>query len=101
MHEIKIVFKGGAEFAALDAARRWCRENDVAMGGMQGPSPIGLCWGADKHVISKWRNMTRAEQNALDGRLLGDKRHGPLTLVIRARQDHSTHSTTSPAPERG
>lgn len=80
-----IKFEGGGDFEAFNAAKDWCRKNDVAMGRMERDCPIGLMWGAGDHDISKWTNMTRAEQDSLDGRLTGPKRCGPITIALKSR----------------
>ncbi|SAI59030.1 Uncharacterised protein [Bordetella ansorpii] len=100
-----LTFEGAGDFEAFRKAEAWCRENDVAMGRMEGGLPIGLMWGADQHAISKWTNMTRAEQNALDGQLTGHKRYGPVTVCITARPtspstpgDSASTSSSSGSP---
>ncbi|ADP17368.1 hypothetical protein AXYL_04048 [Achromobacter xylosoxidans A8] len=80
-----IQFLGCKDFEAFNAAEDWCRKNDIAMGSMERDCPIGLMWGADAHEVSKWTRMTRAEQDAMDGRLTGNKRHGPITITIMPR----------------
>jgi hypothetical protein len=74
-----LTFSEQGTFAALAAARQWCREHGVSMGSTQAMGPAGLLIG--EYAISKWRNMTKAEQAALDGRIEGNFRDGPLYVV--------------------
>lgn len=79
-------FEAEGTFEALSQAQKWCLENDIAMGSLERDRPVGLMWGAEEHFISKWTRMTKAEQDELDGRLTGDKRHGPIEIHIKRRE---------------
>ena len=70
----------GTDFSAINEARAWLWKHGYSVGVMQGPDPIGILKG--DYDISKWRNMTREEIKALDGRVTGDKRNGPVTVHI-------------------
>jgi len=69
------------DFAALRAAEAWCRDNGVSYGPTDRTHTIGLLIG--DYVIAKWHNLTTKERRACDGTIVGDARHGPLTLRIR------------------
>ena len=69
------------DFAAYYAACDWCKKNGVSYGSMQRDDPIGLMRGDCD--ISKWRNMTKKEQDSLDGQMTGDKRNGPVIIEIK------------------
>jgi hypothetical protein len=75
-----IRFDEVGDFKAYYAACDWCKKNGVSYGSMQRDDPIGLMRG--DYDISKWRNMTKKEQESLDGQMNGDKRNGPVTITI-------------------
>ncbi len=75
-----VLFEQTGEFVALGAALAWCHERGVSFGSTQRGAPIGLLVG--DYAISKWRNMSAAEQAALHGTITGDARNGPLELRI-------------------
>lgn len=77
---MKIVFPDSAPFAALKAAEFWCHNNGIAFGSLQGDAPRGLHRG--QAVIAKWHTLTAAEIAALDGRMTGDMRNGPVTIDL-------------------
>ena len=78
MHEIH--FEQAGDFAAISAAKEWCLSQGVSYGSMQRDYPIGLMVG--DFAISKWTNMSRAEQEALHGTIVGSMRSGPVVIRI-------------------
>lgn len=74
-------FSGG-DFQGFYAAEKWCRENGYSVGSMQRDDPIGILRG--DVCIAKWRHLTKAERDALDGTIEGDKRNGPVYVHLRA-----------------
>lgn len=79
---VTIVFDQPGDFEACRAAERWCSERGISVGEMQGPAPRGLLVG--DFWIAKWRNLNNAEKRALNGRMTGDMRHGPVTITLDA-----------------
>lgn len=77
---LTVRFDQDGDFAALYAARVWCRERGVSYGSTDRTHTIGLMVG--DFCIAKWNNLTRKERLAVDGTITGDARHGPLTLRI-------------------
>jgi hypothetical protein len=75
-----IRFDQTGDFAAINAARQWCRQNGVSFGPLDRFDVVGLMVG--DYAISKWHNMTEKEKKACDGTITGDFRNGPLTLRI-------------------
>jgi hypothetical protein len=73
-------FTDVGDFAAFDACKRLLKDAGFSIGQMQGPAPIGVMFGECE--ISKWRNMTPKEQRAMHGTIAGDKRNGPVVLLI-------------------
>jgi hypothetical protein len=80
---LKITFDQTGDFAAYNAACRWCNENGISYGSMQGPDPIGLLRG--NYAIAKWRNLSTKEREQLDGTITGDKRNGPVYLELKEK----------------
>lgn len=77
---VTIVFDQPGDFEACRAAEKWCVERGISVGDMQGPAPRGLLVG--DFWIAKWRNLNAAEKRALDGRMTGDMRRGPVTIAF-------------------
>ena len=74
-------FTGTRDFEAAALAEAWCMNRGVSIGPLQRGAARGLMRG--DVVISKWRNMTDAERNQLDGRMTGDMRTGPVEIWMR------------------
>lgn len=70
------------DFAALDAARAWLRERGFSVGPGQTGAPSGILHG--RYMIAKWRDLDAADRANLDGELTGDRRAGPVVVVIFA-----------------
>ena len=78
------VFDKKGDFEAINEAQTWLEANGYSYGSMQRDEPIGIMKG--DYDISKWRNMTATEHEALDGKLTGDKRNGPVTITINEQR---------------
>ena len=78
------IFEEQGDFAALRAARDWCRAEGFSVGTLQADAPCGLLRG--DFAISKWRNMNREERRALHGIIesvhLRGYREGPVGVTI-------------------
>jgi hypothetical protein len=75
----QIDFTQAGDFAAVNAAERWCRENGYSVGDMQRGDPRGILKG--EWAIAKWRNLTARHRAELDGIMVGG-RDGPVTITI-------------------
>lgn len=77
-----VTFNQVGTFAAFCAAEQWCRDNKISYGSMERGNPIGLMRG--DWAISKWTNMTKAEQRACDGIMTAKNgfREGPVVIEI-------------------
>lgn len=69
-------------FEQFAAAERWCAEQGISVGRMQGPDPRCLLWG--DFDIAKWRNLTKAERAECHGTMTGG-RDGPIHVRICER----------------
>lgn len=78
------VFRETGDFAARDAAERWCSQRGVSVGRAQRGAPCGLLYG--EFDIQKWRNLRSGDRAALDGIMVGDLRDGPVTVYLKAPQ---------------
>ncbi|MFI8384857.1 hypothetical protein [Pseudomonas sp. NPDC079086] len=74
-------FEQQGTFQAFYAACDWLKENGYSYGSTCRGEPVGVLKG--DYIIAKWRNLTKAERNELDGTLDGDFREGPLTLNLK------------------
>ncbi|WP_321820912.1 MULTISPECIES: hypothetical protein [unclassified Burkholderia] len=79
---MRVEFNQKGTWAALDAARRWCRENGISVGQSCASGPSGLLFGKIDW-IAKWRNLTQDERDALHGTMSGDFREGPVVIVLK------------------
>ena len=78
---LKVTFDQQGDFAAIDAARKWCADRGISVGSMQRDDPMGLMVG--DYFIAKWRNLNARERKQLDETITGDKRNGPVLLTIK------------------
>jgi hypothetical protein len=84
---IEACFDECGAFEAWHSAQAWCEARGISVGISSAGQPVGLMYGNVR--IAKWRNLTEAERDALDGSIVGPRRHGPLTLRIRAAMESS------------
>ena len=77
---MKKVFDKTGDFEAFCEAENYLKKNGYSWGSMQCDDPIGIMKG--DFNISKWRNLSTNERNALDGIITGDTRNGPVTVEI-------------------
>lgn len=80
-NKIQLTFNQTEDWAAVNAAEKWCHENGISVGTMQAGSPRGLKRG--NYSISKWRNLSTQDIETLDGRMDGDMRNGPVYIDIK------------------
>ena len=79
-----IIFEQEGDFKALSAARAWCTKNGFGYGSLAHDMPVGLLRG--DWCIAKWRNLTQAEINGLDGCMQSlDFRNGPVRIFIKTQ----------------
>lgn len=79
---MRVEFSQKGTWAALEAARKWCRENGISVGQPSATGPSGLLFGK-VDWIAKWRNLTNDEQDALHGTMSGDFREGPIVILLK------------------
>lgn len=76
----RVSFEQKGVFAASNAAEAWCAERGISVGIMERGQPRGLVYG--DFEVAKWHNLNRAERAALDGRMIGEMRHGPVVVEV-------------------
>ena len=74
------IFNEQGDFAALNAAQAWLKEQGYSYGSWARGLPCGILKG--DALIAKWRNMTAREISQLDGQMYGDGRNGPIKVVL-------------------
>jgi hypothetical protein len=79
---MRVEFNQKGTWAALDAARAWCRENGISVGQSCATGPSGLLFGKFGW-IAKWRNLTPQKRDALHGTMGGDFREGPVVILLK------------------
>lgn len=77
---LTVVFNEQGDFEACRAAEKWCDDRGIAVGAPERGQPRGLL--KEYCCIAKWRNLNDAERRALDGRMTGDMRNGPVTITL-------------------
>lgn len=81
--ELILTFVANEEFKALRMAEEWCKRSGYSIGSLQADAPTGLLRG--DVAISKWRNMTQKQREALDGTISAPGRTyrtGPVYVRI-------------------
>lgn len=77
----KYQFKNNGEtFSAYYAAIIWCRDNGYSYGSNCRAQPTAMFKG--DHDIAKWYNLSKKEQNSVDGVMQGDFREGDIEILI-------------------
>lgn len=77
---MRLVFDKPGTFESMYAAEAWCRKHGILVGSSSVDGPQGLLRG--DFCISKWRNMNKAERDALDGTLQAG-RDGPAVINLK------------------
>jgi hypothetical protein len=75
-------FTGDNTFDAYHAACAWLELNGYSHGPTSIDGPVAIFKG--DCVVSKWRNLSAEERQAVDGLLCGDTRNGPIRVRLRA-----------------
>lgn len=78
-------FSGDGAFRALWDAEAWLKERGYSSGPLCGDLPVGIQLG--DHLIHKWRNLSPAEIRALDGRMVGEWRNGPVAVRLKRKPE--------------
>lgn len=75
------VFENTGDFAAINAAEKWCADQGYTVGRMDGDNPIGIAKGVN--YISKWHNFQPGDTERLGGRITSRNfRDGPVTVTL-------------------
>ncbi|MEB0008660.1 hypothetical protein QN412_02910 [Pseudomonas sp. RTB3] len=74
-------FSEPGTFEALYAAQKWLTQNGYSFGPGCAMKPIPILKG--DFVIAKWKNLTKGEIAGLDGKLDGNMREGPVTVILK------------------
>ena len=75
-------FNQRGEFAAYEAAAAFATAAGFCVGSTCRDKPTGLMFGYD--YVAKYRNLTSAERAALHSVLTGERRHGPILMIVFA-----------------
>jgi hypothetical protein len=94
-----IVFESEKAFGAMQAAERFLTERGFSCGVAERGAPRGLRLGT--YHIRRWRDLSAAERAALDGRMTGDMRNGPVAVRIScAALAHASRLNEAPGPRQ-
>lgn len=75
-----MVFNEVGDFAATKAAERVLTAAGFSVGRSERGAPRGLLLG--DFDIQRWRNLNKAERDALHGQVTGDGRNGPIFIHL-------------------
>jgi hypothetical protein len=82
----QLTFEQKGTWSALNAAMAELKKQGYDYGSMDYPNPIAVVYGDyQNHVLNlpeKWHNFKPVQKNAIDGKLTGNFREGPVTLII-------------------
>lgn len=82
--QLNMVFEHSKTFQACRDAEAWCEALGLSVGRMEAHKPRGLLWG--NFDIAKWHNLSAKEIAALDGRMTGDFRNGPVFVQATMKE---------------
>jgi len=74
-------FEAPGTFDAWHAARHWLEERGYSCSHTSAMHPVAVLKG--DWQIAKWKNLTRKEIAALDGKVDGNFRDGPVTVTLK------------------
>ena len=74
-------FSEPGTFQALYAAEKWLTENGYSHGPVSAMDPVPALKG--DFIIAKWKNLTKKEIAQLDGKVDGNYREGPVTVMLK------------------
>ena len=78
-------FTSDQTFEALYTAEEWLKQRGYSVGRMCFPEPIGVAKG--QFDIVKWKHLDDEDKRCLDGVIVGDMRHGPVTVLLSGDVD--------------
>lgn len=90
----EFTFTAEGDWKAKDLAEQFLRERGFAYGPTQGHDPRAIMFG--DYLVSKWRNLTRADIAANHGVMLGVLRTGPITVVIYSTAPEAARAAVAP-----
>jgi len=67
-------------FAAIGEAERFLTARKISVGRIDGDEPRALKLNAGD--LRRWRNLSQADRDQLDGRITGNMRKGPVQVEI-------------------
>lgn len=84
---MKMVFHGN-EFTAVYEATKYAVEHGLVVGSMARDMPMGLADATKYDSVAKWYNLDEEEKLLLSGVIVGDKRNGPVALILFDEEDN-------------
>ena len=84
---MKVTFEGTESFEAMRKAERYAKGSGLVVGSMERDSPIGLADANRFRYVAKWGNLTAEDKTELSGVIVGEKRQGPVTVVLFDEKD--------------
>lgn len=81
----EVLFNEEGDFMAYHAAESFAKEHGYSIGSMCSPMPTALFKG--DCYVAKWRNLSKKEQDQVDGIITADGIHGsyrsgPVKIIL-------------------
>jgi hypothetical protein len=76
----KLVFDQVGDFAASREAEAWCAKHGYAVGAAEEGRARGIRKG--DAPLGTWTGLRQCDKDALDGRMTGDMRTGPVLVEL-------------------
>lgn len=73
-------FSQRGPFEAYNAACAFAQQAGFCVVQTSVDNPVGLMHGYD--WVAKWRNLTPRERTLLHGSIIGERRHGPVVMLV-------------------
>ena len=84
---MKVVFADKEDFKAIRKAEQFAKDNGMIVGSMASDMPMGLADADIYSYVAKWHNIPYEGKKLLSGVIIGEKRNGPVTVVLFDAED--------------
>lgn len=78
---MQLIFDQTGDFEARHAAELWCAKHGLSVGRTEHGKPRGLMYGDYD---------SQTDIDALDGRMTGDMRNGPVFIDVKIHRDQES-----------
>lgn len=79
---MQVTFDDKEDFKAVRKAEQFAKDNGMIVGSMASDMPMGLADASVYDYVAKWYNIPNEDKRKLSGVIVGEKRNGPVTVVL-------------------